>query len=360
MNNRVATLLNREDASTAATKIINVDLIEPISAFSIQFRGTNNGSTPTAVPAKMIKLIELVDGSDVLASISGVELQALNISDMGGQDYYENNFIDNQIAISALELMFGRYLYDEMLAFDPTKFKNPQLRITHDKALGGAAPDAGQLSVLAHTFDEKQISPIGFLVNREIMSYTLVASAHQYIDLPIAYPVRKLMLKSLAAGKQPWEQFNKLTLYSDEQKKVFINNLNTSDLLRTFAKASNPYFNEKIRCMWTTGNVTHYNVSTFDSAASGAPDVGEASYLEPLAPYGGTIGVKASAAATATIMLNGKCPNGSFVIPFGKGDVIEDWFNPQKVGSWKLDVTAGDSCTTSSTCEIVTQQLRSY
>jgi hypothetical protein len=360
MNNRLATLLNREDATTAATKVIDINVLEPISAFSIQFRGTNNGSTPTACPAKMIKLVELVDGSDVLESLSGVELQALNICEANERIYYENNYIDNQTTIAALTLNFGRFLYDEQLALDPNKFKNLQLRLTHDKALGGSAPDAGALSVFAHTFDEKVISPVGFLVNREIMSYAMVSSAHQYIDLPVSYPVRKLMIKSLFAGKQPYEQYNKITLFTDEQKKVFINNVNVSDLLRCFAPQSNPYFEEKLRCMWTTGNVTHYCVSTFDTAVAGAPDVGEAAYLEPLASYGGTVGVKGSAAATATIIATGKCPHGMFVIPFGKELEMGDWFDTRKIGSWKLDITAGDSVGSGSTCEIITQQVRSY
>jgi hypothetical protein len=360
MNYRLATLLNREDASTAATKVIDINLVEPISGFSIQMRGTNNGSTPTAGLAKMIKLVELVDGSDVLASLSGQELQALNVCEGGILDAYENNFIDNQIAIFAPELRFGRFLFDDQLALDPNKFKNLQLRITHDKALGGSAPDVAALSVFAHTFDERAISPVGFLVNREIMSYALTSSAHSYIDLPVSYPVRKLMIKSLYAGKQPFEQYNKITLYTDEQKKVFINNVNTSDLLRCFARECNPYFNEKIRCMWTTGNVTHYVVGCFDVAVAGSPDVGEAAYLEPLASYGGTVGIKAAAAATGTVFVTGKCPNGAFVIPLGKQDDIGDWFDTRKVGSWKLDITAGDAVGSGSTCEIVVQQLRYY
>ncbi|MCK4822811.1 hypothetical protein KA005_44020, partial [bacterium] len=214
MNYRLATLLDRETADTATTKVVDVSLSEMITAFSIQFRGLNNGNTPTAHPAKMISKIELVDGSDVLDSISGMELQATNISEMGKPIYAELNYIDECYAILALELRFGRNLWDEQLALDPTRFKNLQLKITHNKASGGSVPDAGQLSVLAHVFDEKVINPIGFLTNKEVFAYTLVASAHKYIDLPTDRPIRKIGIKALYTALQPWENVNKVKLYT--------------------------------------------------------------------------------------------------------------------------------------------------
>jgi len=41
-------------------------------------KGTNNGHTPTAHPVKMVQKIEVVDGSDVLYSMTGVEAAAMN------------------------------------------------------------------------------------------------------------------------------------------------------------------------------------------------------------------------------------------------------------------------------------------
>jgi hypothetical protein len=360
MNYRIATLLDRETADTAATKVIDISLVEPISCFTIQFRGTNNGSTPTATPAKMISLVELVDGSDVLASLSGIQLEALQVFEEGSLVQFGRTFVDNNISIVALKLNFGRWLWDDILALDPTKFRNLQLRITHNKALGGSAPDAGQLSVFAHVFDERVISPVGFLMNKQVMSYALADSAHYYVDLPVAYPVRKLIIQSLFAGKQPYEQYNKIKLYTDEQKKVIINGVNVSDLLRFLDTDQNPYFIETIRAPLTTSDVYYYFTSTFDTKITGANIDAAAAYIEPTASYGGKSYVKASAANCFDLHVNGKCPHGSFCIPLGRQDVIEDWFDTRKIGSWKLDITAGSSVGSGSTCEIITQQLRSY
>lgn len=358
MNYRLATLVDRETATTAATKILDINLIEPITAFSIQFRGTNNGSTPTATPAKMVSKVELVDGSDVLASLSGIEIEALEVFDTGRLAYSERNFIDNNIAITVLELRFGRWLWDEVLALDPKKFSNLQLKITHNKANGGSAPDAGALSVLAHVFDEKTISPIGFLMNKEHYTYTLSDSAREYIDLPTDHPVRKLIIQSLSADKQPWEQYNKIKLHSDETKKVIINDMRTSDLIRCYANDVNPYFIETIRAAWTTSGVATYLMATFDTKISGAGILGAASYYQGDHSYGGDVDIKASAATEGDLIVSGKCPHGAFCIPLGKQEVIEDWFDVTKLGSWKLEIVAGSSV--GSTCEVVLQQLRKY
>ncbi|MDP2973475.1 MAG: hypothetical protein Q8N60_00345, partial [Candidatus Diapherotrites archaeon] len=56
-------LIDAESTTTAATKTIDVDLAQPVSKIIVQFKGTNNGNTPTAHGAKMVSKIELVDGS---------------------------------------------------------------------------------------------------------------------------------------------------------------------------------------------------------------------------------------------------------------------------------------------------------
>jgi len=145
MNYRTASILAPEAASTAATKTLDINLADPVSRLVIQMKGLNNGTTLTAHPAKMISKIELVDGSDVLFSLSGVECQALNYFDKGRMPFNVVNYCNDVYAIATYELNFGRYLYDPVFALDPTKFTNPQLKITHDGSQGGFAPFVGLL-----------------------------------------------------------------------------------------------------------------------------------------------------------------------------------------------------------------------
>jgi len=180
----------------------------------------------------MVSKIEVVDGSDVLFGLSGVEAQALNYYEKGRMPHNVCNYIDDAKAIATYELNFGRFLWDTILALDPTKFTNPQLKITHNKANGGSSPDVGELAVFAHIFDEKTVSPTGFLTSKEQYSYTLQAGANEPIDIATDLPYRKLLIQSMSTSLQPWEQYNQLKLSQDNDRKVIINDEKVSDLLK--------------------------------------------------------------------------------------------------------------------------------
>jgi len=157
---------------------------------------------------------------------------------------------------------------------------------------------------------------------------------------------------------QPWQNVNKVKLYTDEQKKVIINDLRLSDLLRTYADEVNPYFLETIRLSNSDTAFTCYCTPTFDTKLVWAPILGTDSGYMGLASYGGTFTADCSAATEGDIIVRGKAPHGAFFIPMGKQDDIEDWFNAPSVGSAKLDLTAGGSAV--GTVELIVQQLRSY
>ena len=356
---RISTILAAEDASTAGTKTIDIDLSDIISRIIIQFKGTNNGSTPTAHPAKMVTKIELVDGSNVLYSASGYEIQALNICEGYGPGFPGNVYADNVMAILEVSLDFGRYQGDKQYAFDPTKFTNPQLKITHNKILGGSTPDAGSLSVFAVVMDRGTTAPVGFFMTKEQYNYTLVASAHEYVDLPLDYPYRKMMILSRADGKQPWEQYNKLKLTIDHDKKIIFNDEMVSNLLKYMP--CNPYFNESVLGIALSGT-TVFITPTYGVSFEGIGIGASGGYVYGTQSYGGTTAITAAQSGLIQMMVNGMSPHGALCLPFGMQDDDSDWFDPKKegVGSLRLDVTAGSGCTTSSTAQILTQQVRKY
>jgi len=358
MKYRTEALLDAETASTAATKTVDVDLSQPVSRLVVEMKGTNNGSTPTAHPATMLTKLELVDGSDVLFSLSGKEAQALNILTAGGTGYTEQNFIDNNSAIAVCNIDFGRWLWDPQLALDPSRFRNLQLKVTHNKALGGSAPDAGTLSVFADIFDDKRVMPIGFLQAKEHYTYSLTSSAVETIDLPTDYPLRNLIVQSLSTGKQPHDQYNKLKLIEDDGKKVPINDIRTSDLIKM--TPNNKYMTETVRISNNTSAFTCYCTPTYDTKIVWAPILGTDSGWLGKASYGGTFTADGSAATEGDCILTGKGPHGALCIPFGIQDDITDWYDMTNIKSLKLKVTAGSSVGSSSTAEIVVQQLRRY
>ncbi len=356
MNYRIASLLSSEAADTAATKTIDITVNKPISRITVQFKGTNNGSTPTAHPAKMISKIELVDGSNVLYSMSGIEAQAMNFFETGRMPLTIMEYRNDVMAIATFELNFGRWLWDELLAFDATKFSNPQLRITHDKALGGSTPDAGLLSVFAHAFDQKAVAPTGFLMTKEQYGYTLVASAKEHIDLATDLPYRALMIKSLTAGKQPWEQYNQIKLSENNDQVVIINDEKTSDLLKLL-DGLNP-IQESIIGLSETAGVTHYQTSSYNTGIVGVGLDAFNAAISIAQNSGGSFILKGDAGESCQVNAQGQNPHGCLLLPFGKQMDIADWYDVTKVGSLKLTITAGSGA--SGTAEIVSQQLKLY
>jgi len=358
MKYRIETVLDAETATTAATKTQDIDVSDPISKITLQFKGTNNGSTPTAHGAKMISKIELVDGSDILHSVSGIQSQAISFSDTGKMPFQVNEFRDNVMNIQTFELNFGRWLWDTQLALDPTKFRNLQLKITHDKALGGSAPDAATLGMFLHLFDEKKVNPMGFLQNKEWKGYSLVNSAVELTNLPVDLPIRKLFIQSLSGGKQPWEQFNKIKLTEDEGRKTPINELKTSDLLKL--KARYHRIEEVFLGIGTGSAVDHFMASTYDWYANISNL--DAALTNNFLPqdYGGTQAVSGDSTDAFAVRGSGVAPHGTLDLPTGIQEDINDWFTPNPNGNLKLKITAGSSVGSSSTAEILVQQLRKY
>lgn len=358
MNHRLATILDAEAASTAGTKTIDIDLANPISRIVVQFKGMNTAVEPTAHPAKMVKKIEIVDGSDVLFSLSGLEAQALNYWNDGKMPFNGMVYHSDVQCLATYHIDFGRWLWDDVLAFDPKKFINPQIKITHDKALGGAAPDAGILSVFAHCYDEKAITPMGFLMSKEQYAFDLVTGSIEHIDLATDFVYRCLMIKALVTLKQPWELYNKVKLTEDNDKRVIINNLSTSDLLKFFDQ--HPAVVENITHLMVATPETVYCTPTYDTklSALGLNAVDAALYADE--SYGGSFSAIATNAKVGQWHAVGRNPHGSMQIPFGKQAEIEDWYKVDKIGSLKLNITGGAAVAASSVCEIVSQQLRPY
>lgn len=355
MNYRVASILPSEEANSAATKTIDLRIADPISRITVQMKGMNNGSDPTAHPAKMISKIEVVDGSDVLFGLSGLEAQALNFYDKGYMPHTVLNYQNDVYAIATFDIDFGRFLYDPVLALDPTKFTNPQLKITHNLALGGSVPDAALLSVHAHLFDQKAVTPTGFLMSKEQYSYTLEAGAKEQVDLATDYPYRKIILQSLADTLQPWEQFNKIKLSEDSDRKVIINDEKVSDLLKLLQMW--PPFTEQIRAAVTAETELLYCAASYEKAVSilGVSGVATA-YLNDT--YGSSVSVTDAVGGTIELIINGRAPHGSLCIPFGLQNEIADWYKVAEIGSLRKTITAGSSA--SGSCEIITQQERPY
>ena len=358
MIGRITEILANESANTAGTKTIDLNISDPISQMVVSFKGTNNGNTPTGHGALMITKIEIVDGSDLLFSMSGLEAQALGYYHHGVLPLSINDFRNDVMNIQTFTVDFGRFVWDREIALDPSRFNNLQVKITHNKALGGSAPDAGTLGVFAKVFNPGVSSPSGFLMSKELFAYSLVSSGIETITLPADHPYRNIVIQSIASGKQPHEQFNKITLSIDNDRQVLINNMSTSDLIK-FIKANEP-INETLIGTGTGSLVDHFTAIAFNGAIQiGAVGTALASIISEQF-FGGAVGINVDNAEEFQANVSGYAPHGSIVLPFGRPDEIGDWLDVSQISKLILKLTGGSSILASSTCEITGQQYRKY
>lgn len=358
MKHRIATQIESWNSSALGTRIIELNMINPISRFTIQIKGTNTNTVSKGHPALMVTKIEVVDGSDVLFALSGTECQALNYYDQGRMPHNVVNYIADTSAIATYHIDFGRHLWDEQLALDPKRFKNLQMKITYDDDLGGCACIASTISVFAWLFDAEAISPRGFLMSKQQYIYTqnIGGLAHEYIQLPTDYDIRKVLIQSLVADVQPWEQYNRIKISEDNDRRIPINNLRTSDLLKLYQPDKR--IQEDIFLEMVSSPDTYHVAATYDTAATGVGMVIADPAIGHTQSYGGTLTVTGTGTQQQVWHVTGLAPHGTLCIPFGEQDKIEDWYTVAGVHELLLDITQGAG--TEGTTQIFTQQFRTY
>jgi len=356
MNYRKATILASEDATTAAVKTIDITLTDIISRIQVKLNATNTDVPPTAVHAKQISKVELVDGSDVLWSLSGQEIEAKMFYDYKCGPSYEREFRNGVANYLVLDLLFGRHLFDKTLAFDPRKFKNPQLKITHNKALGGSTPNAATLEVYADVFDEKIITPIGFIRPTEFYSYTTPASAaFEYIDLPIDLIIKRIMLMTYKADAW-WENLvTSVKISEDNDKKIPLDH-DGGDLV-SMIQTRYGHYQELLVDVCRTSQ-TEYVTPTDSCYMHLSPIAGAASdfMFTSAERAGGYQTLISNTTLTFRALVSGYLPHGCLPLDFGDPMDIDDWYDVTKKGSVRLIPKAAGSVA----FNVVLEQLRKY
>ena len=361
MNYRLATILAQESATTPATKTVDLSLVNPISRINVVYKPTNSNATIVNHPSRCLTKVEVVDGSDVIFSANGRQLRAAAFYGSKKEPIDIPSYNTGDECMFEASLYFGRKLYDPMLALDPTKFKNLQLKISHDKSLGGATPGSATLAVFADLFDEKAISPIGFLMTKELYSYLPTASAHEYIELPTDYPYRMLLVGGESHGKMPQWRISKMKLSEDFDRKMPLPETAMLDLLQGIL-AMYPRIMEHIIAVVPSTETDIPMVGGYEGFGVGGGYGANFTGISMGNGGGGNIHAYASTTATGAFWLHvgGWCPHNFIILPMGDIDDVEDFYDPAGLKNLKLDILADTSPGTSDSIQVVGQQLRSY
>lgn len=359
MSFRRSLLLAEESITAAGTKTIEIKNREPISRITLAWRVTKSKDGNDAAPCQDITKIELVDGSDVLHSLDGGSNQALAIFSRKVPTMNHGQQTAANSSYSTYGIDFGRKLWDKQLAFDPLRFKNPQLKITHDLAVSDTGVTAAYLEVWGDLFDEGFVAPQGFLSAKEQYKYTTGAAAsYEYIDLPTDRRIRQLLLRGYYKGYEPWYSLIEAKLDVNNDSKVLFD-MDLEDWHR-MCKGIDPMVVEQLAAYIYTATTTFYCTPTdYYAGIAGmgtAPDK-----VVGLTTYGR--GGKFVMDAEDTMMFVGQvfgwCPNSCFRIPFGDIMELEDALNPAEARSLRLRLKAGTAATSGSG-QVITEQIRPY
>lgn len=360
MNYRQSQLLVAEDVGVSGTKVIDINVNKPISQIDITFKTTKASQGMSAGSPANISKIELVDGSKRLFSLSGYECQALA--------YYSRRDIvcDHGQHVSTLSefdvypILFGRWLWDKILAFDPKKFINPQLRITFNEAVSDTSVTANELEVWAHIFDELAISPIGFLSAIQHYNYTCgAADSYETIELPDDRLIRQVLVRAYQDSYEPWYQIDEARFDEGTLDKIAWEFTNLENYYRRM-KSHWPLIQQQVVLNAPPASAKFYLPMTDYNA--GLAGIGQGGFeeisLAVVSARGGMFDIVESVGINIVALAFGYLPWHCYQFPMGLKDVIEDWYDPKgKRPRLRLRAsTAG----VSGTGEVVLEELHRY
>jgi hypothetical protein len=369
MRTRDHYLARDETLSDSQTKTIDLKGVDPISAIEIQYEATNGATSNVGVPLhKDVDKIEVVDGSDVLFSLSGPQLAALNFYETGRYPFHDLNEGAAAVQKETFTIHWGRKIGDQRLYLDPARFTNPQLKLTHSltiSATAGFATGTGKLTAIAKLFDEKPAAPDGFLMSKDHYDWTTVASGDEPVTLPTDWAYRLLLIRGYESGIAWDTDITKVKLslnndkiipfdlYADDLIALNEDWFGVAEIVNKVLRADNATPESFIAVQ--KGSIYHpaadFNVGSIESITADLPTL--ALYLLSATP---TI-AKDTTARAGYLRARGIGPHNVLAIPFGDMQDPDTWLKAPDFSSIKLFVTQGGAGATAS---ILLQQLRKY
>lgn len=358
MNYRHAEIMAPEDLGPSGTKVIELTVKDPISRLTLCFQPVGGSDTIIAHPVKSITKLEIVDGSDILFSLSGFQGHALNILDAPSPVITYLDERNGGTPMININVDFGRWLWDPALAFDPKKFRNPQLKLTWDEDAYDASVTSHSFFIYAHLFDEKEISPMGFLMTKEIKSYQPLSGGHEYTELPVDHVLRKVIIQAFKKSYGVRGLCEHIKLSEDNDKRIPIDG--DEYYLRQFLGHMNGEAVDVIRINAAATPDECYVTPHNELFAVGVLDEADKACRVYLYPGGYVIVEAETAAYGMNLTVRGRNPHGCIGIPFGDQMDLDDWYDVTTLGSLILRIKGGTGSATGDSINIVTQQLRKY
>lgn len=223
MQTREVYIETNKSLSDIGTAKIDINTAKPISFFELKF-GATKGATENASDKiqDYITKIELIDGADVLWSLSMVEAVALNCFENRARPAADLDLGASGTPEETCFMHFGFFKNDPFHYLPVGQFANLQLKITTNctAAAGTYVTNTFTVSVIAHVLEEGFGAYDGFLSAKEHYSWLSTLGGITTIDLPRDYAYRFLMVKALETLIAPEADISNLKLSCDADSYV--------------------------------------------------------------------------------------------------------------------------------------------
>lgn len=371
MRPRDSVLVYKETQTpNASTKAIDLDLVDPVSALYLEFEATNGTtSNEDNFISDVITKVEIVDGSEVLYSLTLTELEALAFYKTRQTPTLFPSEWATGVQRHGVYLLFGRKLWDLRYAIDFTRFKNPQLKITWDLAAVRAVDAATafatgtlKITVIAKVMEETP-KPSEYLMAKELLNFTSSATsgAEERKELVTDRVYRLLMTRHWVEGKDIDEISSDLKLTADADKYIAFNRkvqqldaealskfgIGTikHDILRGNGGTARLIFNKEPLAQLQMNTTALYDIICQRQAFSSQVQIDLATHA----------GVADGTIRQITMMESGHAIHASLPIPFGDNDDPATWFDPKPYKKLELIFTSGGNA---GSCAVVAEQVR--
>lgn len=365
---------NDKTLGDSGTEIIELSVVDPISELHIKVKNKNGATSNKNNPImRNISKIEIVDGANVIYSLSGALAQAMSyyqrriVPSMQRQGGPSENQEDHFV------IRFGRYLWDTIYALTPLSFRNLQLKITYNfatvTAIGatGYLTGNGKLSVIARLMEDPTLKPIGYMMAKDHYSWTTAASGEERVPLPTDYDYVMMLVRAWEVNVKLYTTLSNLKLNIDSDKDVPFD-MDSWQLLKMMENEYGLITLEQH--LYAT---TEENIQSWLGVGESAVVTPETLSTDPTTLYAvaNVYGIDSghlnlvvrnpgNTAAVTTIIqaiIRGQALNHCYAIPFGNMADPLTWFEATKVGDIKAVITQGNA---GAAADIVLLQMRTY